>query len=65
MLRADCGVAFLDTDGNKCREDPAADRMRNVGEAALLMRVAGALVTAGLPDSAIGAISPYRSQVLR
>lgn len=55
---------FLDTDAVLgAREEAAAEAVRNKGEAALLLRVATALVGAGLPDSAIGAISPYRSQV--
>ena len=38
--------------------------MSNGTEAALLLRVVGGLVASGLPDNTIGAISPYRSQVL-
>jgi len=32
-------------------------------QAALLLRVAAALVAGGLPATALGAISPYRAQV--
>ena len=54
---------FLDTDGVVGAAEPAgAGASRNDGEAALLLRIAGALVTRGLPAAALGAISPYRAQ---
>lgn len=63
MLRPERRVVFLDTDAVAgAREEAATDAVRNEGEAALLLRVAAALVAASLPESAIGAISPYRSQ---
>ena len=64
VLRPERRVVFLDTDALSAgREELAADAMCNKAEAALLLRVVEALVSGGMLDSAIGAISPYRSQV--
>ena len=64
MLRPERRVIFLDTDGvDGARENPTVSVTRNAGEAALLLRAAGALVAGGLLATALGAISPYRAQV--
>ena len=56
-------VVFLDTDGvTGAAEDADVGASCNDGEAALLLRVAGAMVAAGLPAAALGAMSPYRAQ---
>ncbi len=64
MLDPQRRAVFLDTDAcGEMAETTAAETVANGGEAALLVRVAAALVEAGLPAADIGAISPYRAQV--
>ncbi len=56
-------AVFLDTDACSAMAETAfAETVANGGEAALLVRIAAALVAAGLPAGDIGALSPYRAQ---
>lgn len=56
-------MLFLDTDEAEGAETRLADALQNPLEAALVMAVVGSLLASGLPASAIGITSPYRSQV--
>ncbi|GLC59371.1 hypothetical protein PLESTB_001479200 [Pleodorina starrii] len=64
LLRPECRVVFLDTDGAAgCREVALQEGMVNRGEVGLVHAVACALVAGGLPPSEIGVASPYKAQV--
>ncbi len=56
-------MVFLDTDGVPCPESRAGENISNPAEAALAMRIVGAMLDGGVPLASIGIISPYRSQV--
>lgn len=57
-------VLFLDTSQlTEAQEVRAGDTLNNSGEAAIVLRLTKALLSAGLPATSLGLISPFTSQV--
>ncbi|KAK9824153.1 hypothetical protein WJX72_008129 [[Myrmecia] bisecta] len=63
VVSPDRRVIFLDTDSLDAAEQLIGSAVCNTAEAELIVQVIGALTSHGVGVSAIGAISPYRSQV--
>lgn len=63
-MAAESGVVFLDMHGPGAYEKQTGETLCNPAEADLVMQLVDALLAGGVPLSAIGGMSPYRSQVM-
>lgn len=64
VVAAESGVVFLDMHGPGAYEKQTGETLCNPAEADLVMQLVDALLAGGVPLSAIGGMSPYRSQVM-
>ena len=63
VMAPERAVVFVDTDSLPAEETKKGDLVRNDVEVELVAQLIGAAIMAGVPQSDIGVISPYRAQL--